>query len=122
MPRLPEFEGTYFTIFALTLADGSCPAGAFLDSLDASDRRKLDVLFEMLGNHGKISNKEKFKKLENSDGIWEFKSFQIRIFCFFAKGQRVVLAFGIRKKKDKHAPQDTARAKDYKRYFDSQDT
>lgn len=119
MPRPPEFEGTHYTIHALTLADGSCPAGEFLDSLTAADRRKLDVLFEMLGNHGKISNPEKFKKIEGTDGIFEFKSFQIRLLCFFASNGRVMLAFGVRKKKDKHKREDINRAEEYRRWFRS---
>ena len=99
------------------LADGSCPAGDFLDSLDSSERRKLDVLFEILGNSGKISNREKFKKLEGTDKIFEFKCFQIRILCFFTRDRRVMLLFGLRKKKDKYSRQDISRAESYRNWF-----
>jgi len=118
LPRTPEFEGSYFTIQALALPDGSCPAGQFLDGLDASDRQKLDVLFEYLGNHGRLSNREKFKKVENSDGIWEFKSFQIRILCFFTRDKKVMLALGAIKKRDKLKASDVKRAEQYKRDFE----
>lgn len=121
MSRPPEFEGVFFTIQALTLPDGTCPAGEFLDSLAAADRRKLDVLFERLGNHGKIQNREKFKKIDGSDSIWEFKSFQIRIFCFFAPKRRVMLAYGVRKKKDKHNREDIKRAESYHDRFRDSD-
>lgn len=117
MPRPPEFEGTYFSIRCLELADGSCPAGTFLDSLSAGDRRKLDVLFEMLGNSGKIWNTEKFKKLEGSDNIWEFKSFQVRIPCFFAQGRKVILLFGLIKKKDKYNAEEIERAERYRDWY-----
>lgn len=117
MPRPPEFEGPHFTIQALTLADGTCPSGDFLDALDSSGRRKLDVLFERLGSFGKISNVEKFKKVEGSADIWEFKSSQIRVFCFFAPGRRVMLALGVRKKKNKHRRQDIERAEAYRQRF-----
>ena len=117
MPRPPEFEGPHFTIQALVLADGTCPAGDFLDTLASSDRRKLDVLFERLGGFGKISNTEKFKKIEGSDDIWELKSFQIRLFCFFAPRRRVMLAFGVRKKRNKHRREDIHRAESYRQQF-----
>lgn len=119
MPRPPEFAGTHFKIQALEFADGSCPAGEFLDSLDAGDRRKLDVLFELLGNTGKIWNREKFKKLERSEQIWEFKSFQIRIPCFFAPNRRVILAFGVIKKKDKFSVDEIQRAERYRDWYRS---
>lgn len=121
MPRPPEYEGIRFRIACLELADGSCPAGEFLDGLDESDRRKLDTLFERLGDHGKISNKEQFKKLEGSQGIFEFKRHQIRLLCFYAPGGHLILAFGLRKKKDKHAPADIERAEAYKADFESRE-
>ena len=117
MNRKPEFEGTAFAIQALELPDGSCPAGEFLDSLDASDRTKLDVLFEVLGCTGRISNKEKFKKLEGTKSLWEFKSFQIRIPCFFTSNKRVMLCFGLVKKKDKYRPEEIKRAEEYQATF-----
>lgn len=117
MPREPEYSGGVFTIEALCLADGSCPAGEFLDSLDSADRRKLDVLFERLGDHGEIRNREKFKKLEGSDGIFAFKSHQIRLPCFFTRDKRVMLCFGLIKKKDKYTTEDIRRAEDYRRRY-----
>ena len=58
MPRSPEFVGLRFTIQCLELADGSCPAGDFLDSLSAPERRKLDVLFELMGGFYRYKGKE----------------------------------------------------------------
>ena len=121
MPRPPEYKGTRFTIYCLVLPDGTCPAGEFLDGLDEGERRKLDVLFERLGEKGSIPNTEQFKKLEGSDGIWEFKRRQIRLFCFFATRRRVVLAYGLKKKRDRHARQDIERAEAYKSQFESKE-
>jgi len=47
----------------------------FYDNLDKTDKAKINKLFEVLGDHGKISNKEKFKKIEGTD-FFEFKNFQ----------------------------------------------
>jgi len=58
VPRSPEFVGRRLTIQCLELADGSCPAGDFLDSLSAPERRKLDVLFELMGGSDRYKRKE----------------------------------------------------------------
>jgi len=117
--RDPEFSGRFHTITCQELGDGSCPVGAFLDELPPSDRRKLDVLFERLGEHGRITNPEKFRKLTGSDGIYEFKSFQIRLLCFFGREKSVQLAHALVKKKDRHAPSDIAIAEERRRWYHS---
>lgn len=117
MARDPEFEGRFHTIVCLELPKGSCPVGEFLDALDQGDRRKLDVLFERLGEHGKISNTEKFKKLAGSEKIFEFKSFQIRILCFFGRDRTVQLAHAVTKKRDKLSPGDLALAEERRRWY-----
>ena len=89
---------------------------AFLNALDHKERRKLDVLFEYMGMQGRITNSEKFKKLEGSDGIFEFKSFQIRLLCFF-HGQRVIICRCLKKKRDKHHAADVTYAERCRQQF-----
>lgn len=91
------------------LVDGEDDVERFLDDLTASDRKKVGLLFERMGDFGVLHNREKFKKLEGSDGIFEFKSFQIRLLCFFVS-DRVVICRGLIKKKDKHDKVDIAYA------------
>ena len=91
------------------LLDAEDDVEGFLNALDSSDRKKLRVLFERMGDFGVLHNREKFKKLEGSDGIFEFKSFQLRLLCFFV-GDRVVICRGLLKKKDKHDKVDIAYA------------
>jgi mRNA-degrading endonuclease RelE of RelBE toxin-antitoxin system len=110
------YSGSKKAIELLEMNDGSCEVQVFLDSLDKSDRRKIDVLFEMMGEQGKISNKEKFKKLEGTDGIFEFKSFQIRLLCFLHHS-RVIICRGVKKKKDKHDLGDISYAETCRRNF-----
>lgn len=117
MPRSPEFVGRRFTIQCLELADGSCPAGDFLDSLSAQERRKLDVLFELMGDRGQIFNPEKFKKIAGSDGLFEFKSHQIRIPCIFGRERTIVLLFCLRKKSDRYKRKEIERAKEYRQWY-----
>ena len=120
MKRKPEYEGNSRIIQVLELADGSCPVGEFLDGLGPSDRRKLDVLFERLGDHGEIKNREKCKKLTGTEEIWEFKSHQVRILWFYAPGKLVLLAHALNKKQDKHKKSDIEIAEDRRRWYLSQ--
>ena len=73
-----------------------------------AERTKVDVIFQRLGDHGRLHNTTKFKKV--SADIWEIKSGQIRIFCFRHPGGHLILAFGLRKKSNRHKPKDVARA------------
>lgn len=70
----------------------------------------MQVLLERLAEHGRITNKEQFKKLENRQGhaICEFKRHQIRLLGRFA-GKEFLVAHGLKKKKDKHRPADLDR-------------
>ena len=115
MKRAPEYVGAQFTIVCQELPDGSCPVGEFLDGLDESDRNKLDVLFERLGDHGKISNREKFKKVE--DKIWEFKSFQIRVLCFHTPDRQWILCHWAIKKGDRLKPSTVQIAQERRSIF-----
>lgn len=116
MSRDPVHVGQKYTIRCLELADGSCPTGDFIDSLSDGDRKKLTVLFAMFGDVGHISNKEKFKKVEGSAKIFEFKSHQLRIFCFFDQ-REVLLADAVRKKQDKHKRADVERAEGRRSWY-----
>lgn len=111
------FQGSQKCIELLCADDGSCPVEEFLEQLSNSDRRKVDSLFELMGEKGKITNDQKFKKLEGSDGIFEFKSFQIRLLCFFAPGQRVIVCHSLIKKKDKHDKNDVSLAESCRTKF-----
>jgi hypothetical protein len=117
LPTITVYQGCMRSIEMLVDHDGSCPTQDFLDELDAKDKRKLDVLFSLMGDKGRITNAEKFKKIEGSDGIFEFKSFQIRLLCFFARNSQVVICRAVRKKKDRHDEQDIRFAEECRRGF-----
>lgn len=112
MPLRSEYSGLKASIELYEFEDGSCPAAEFLEALSERDRQRVDSLFQLMGERGSINNKEHFKKLEGTDGLFEFKRFQIRLFCFFAKGSpaRLVVTHGVIKQSDKHAKADIKRA------------
>jgi len=113
-----EFTGHRLSIELLVLDNESCPVGEFLLQLTEQERRRIDVLFELLGTTGHIANKEHFKKIEGTD-LFEFKRHQLRFLCFYTADRRVVVCHALRKKKDKHRRRDLEHAAELmKKYLD----
>lgn len=114
-------QGDSVAIYALRLPKGSCPAQDFLkNELSDTERATMGTAFEMLGMQGFIRNSERFKKLEDSDGVFEFKDFQVRIFCCWAGQGRMFLLYGVKKKKNKHKSADVDRAEKLAEYAKKQ--
>jgi hypothetical protein len=97
------YEGKVYTVDLAIRSDGSCPAKEYLDHLfkrSKKDWEKIIRPIKRLADFGEVTNPEHFKKIEGTN-FWEFKSFQIRVPCFFSPGNRVVITHGFTKKKDR---------------------
>ncbi len=81
----------------------------FITSLEGSNCEKLWALLKRIAEYGPPKNIEKFRVL--GDGIFEIKSYQVRILCFFEKGQIILLTHGFIKKSPKTPPSEIERAK-----------
>ena len=105
------YRGKMFRIAFARDRGGAYPAEEFFDQLPKSDQAKLDSLFRILGDHGKHTNEQKFGDL--GDGLYEFKSFQIRMPFAYAENERglILITHGFRKKRDKAPPSEIARAR-----------
>ena len=79
---------------------GDVMAEAWLDAQPLPVQQKFASLFKWMGDHGRIFNERKFKHLTGSDQIFEFKSGDGRVLCFFFTGKRIVLTHGFKKKGD----------------------
>lgn len=101
------------TISCLETRLGRRPAEEFLEGLPDAGVRIAAVL-DHLAEHGTLRSPEKFKKLVGTDGIWELRHREARILCFH-HAKHVVLAFGVRKKRDRHRRSDIRRAERMKR-------
>ena len=90
---------------------GAYPAEEFFDKLTKSDQEKLMYLFSLLGDQAKHSNPQKFGDL--GDGLYEFKSFQIRMPFAYAENERglILITHGFPKKRDKAPPSEIVRAR-----------
>ena len=111
------YRGRIFHIEALVLGDSSSPAEEWLDSLSAKHQQKFAALFTWLADTGKIWNEQKFKHLEGSEQIFEFKVDDGRVLCFFFVGQRVILTHGFYKRSAKTPKGEIDRAERYKSEF-----
>jgi phage-related protein len=103
-------KGKKLVIYGV-VANGKCLVKKFLASLEGVEKARTRVVLEQISNNGTPSNKEKYKHL--SDGIYECKGFQARLFCFTPKGEAntLILTHGCIKKKDKLDPEDIEKAK-----------
>ena len=111
MARIIAYEGAKFTIGYARDRSGESPAHVFFESLGAGDVVKMMALFQRLGDHGNFMNKEKFRDL--GEGLYEFKSFQIRMIFAYCRKERavVVLTHGFIKKQDRTPNEELARAR-----------
>lgn len=75
------------------------------------------ALFKRIGDTGKIHNREKFKHI--ADGLFEFKSFQIRMICFHRSDGEIIVTRGFRKKSQKTNKNEIAKALDIKNEIES---
>lgn len=105
----PLYQGSKFDLFEVVI-DNEHQLLDFINGLSESDQKKVSALLKRAAEHGLPRNDQKFKKL--AEDLFEFKSFQIRIFCSFRGKSILVLTHGIKKKKDKHDNKDMQKARE----------
>ena len=109
MERTVAYRGAKFAIAFAREKTGACPAFEYFDGLEKVQKAKLMALFRLLGDHGKFHNPEKFGDL--GGGLFEFKSFQIRMpFAYADERGLILITHGFVKKKDKTPVEEIARA------------
>jgi phage-related protein len=111
MERIVAFAGQKFQIVYGVEKNGCSPALEFVSQLGVSDQAKLFALFRRLGDTGNFMNQQKFRDL--GDGLFEFKSYQIRVLFAYCKVARavVVLTNGFIKKQDGTPKEEIERAR-----------
>ncbi len=100
--------------------DGYCPVQEFIDSLSGKVAQKVTWTLTLL-EELEILPSTYFKKLINTDGIWEVRislgSDIYRIFCFFAGDRSWCLLTGLVKKTRKTPTGEIERAEGYKQEY-----
>jgi phage-related protein len=91
-------EGKRHDIFALVDND-RCVLEEFMKDLPRPEQVKVLALMERMADYGSPQNDQKFKHLEGP--LYELKSYQVRIPCFFDGARVVILTHGFLKKRDR---------------------
>ena len=112
------YNGGQFQIFYAVRENGKQPAKKFLLDLKKKEPKKfakIFVLIKRFADVGEIRNKEQFR--HEREGIYAFKSFQVRILGFYGPEGTFILTHGIFKKQPKLHEKEIKKAKDIRRYF-----
>ncbi len=91
---------------------GSSPSRVFMEGLPEFEREKADALLRRFALLGAIRNEEQF--IAEEKPIYAFKSFQVRLCCFFlprATRKTLVITHGFKKKQGKMPRNELVRAK-----------
>ena len=102
------YRGRKHSIHGLVV-NGKCRIKDFVEGLEESDKKKVSALLKRSADFGLPKNPEKFKSLKGS-GIYEFKSYQVRILCFFDREKVIILTHGFIKKRDKTPKREITKA------------
>jgi len=99
-----------FTVAFARRRSGESPGADFFDGLSMKDKVKLDHSFRLMADHGRINNPEKFGVLDR--GLFEFKEFQIRMPCAWARHERglLIITHGFIKKRNRAPREEIQRA------------
>jgi len=110
MNRIEAFRGRKFTIAYARDKSGESPGATFFESLSLADKAKLMNLFRLAADHGSFHNDQKFGDL--GEGLFEFKSHQIRMPFAYAKERGLILiTHGFHKKRVKAPKEEIERGR-----------
>lgn len=101
-------SGGWGTVVWAVDKSGKSPVRDYFRRLKASDRAKIQAVFNRLANFGRVQSQERFKKLGERNGfaLWEVKSFQYRFIGTFSPTREFVVAHGLQKKQNQHRVRD----------------
>lgn len=102
--------GGMYTIAFARMRSGESPGAEFFDKLLAKDKARIDHCFRLMADHVRIANDEKYGVLDK--GLFEFKSFQIRMPFAYARHERglIIVTHGFIKKRDRAPSEEIRRA------------
>jgi hypothetical protein len=92
---VPLADGPRRRVVCARRKNGVSEAMRYIETLAEKDQDKLAALFQRMADSGVLSE-NKFKNLEDSHGIWEFRSDEHRLLCF-QDSRSWVLTHGFKK-------------------------
>ncbi len=102
------YAGEHYTIEWYYDRRGRSLVREYYNLSATTQKAKLEFLFRLLADTGKIHNKEKFRS--EDDKIYAFKPKPDRFLCFFYRGKKIIVTNAFEKKTDKLSPQEKGKA------------
>jgi hypothetical protein len=102
------YSGPEFTVEWYFDDRGKSNVLEYFESLSSDRQKKLFNLFRLIGDIGKIFNKEKFRS--EGDQLYVFKPSPDRFFCFFYDGSKLIVTNAYEKKSAKMPVREKDRA------------
>ena len=99
MKNFVAYSGKNLTIEWFFDNNGKSLVAENFSKLSLPRKKKIFTLFRLLGDRGKIFNKEKFRNEGNK--IYAIKAFQDRLLCFFFEGAKIIVTNAYEKKSSK---------------------
>lgn len=106
--RFIAYKGEFFTVEWYFDDRGKSLVFNYYQELSPQQQDKLDYLFEILCDTGRIRSEEKFTY--EHDQIYAFKPTPDRFLCFFYEGAKVIVTNAYEKKTNKMPPREKERA------------
>jgi len=97
--KLIAYEGKEYTLEWYFDSKGKSKSFEYYQASTVDRKQKLARLLILLGDTGKIHNREKFRHEE--DQIYVFKPSLDRFFCFFYQGSKIITTNAYEKKTKK---------------------
>lgn len=110
------YEGSEFTIEWYYDDKGKSQALEYFENLDEDHQRKLLMLFQLMGDIGKIRNREKFNF--EDDQIYAFKPMPYRFLSFFFTGRKIIVTNAFVKKQQKLPKNEKKKALNCKQNYE----
>lgn len=111
------YEGAFFTIEWYFDERGYSEAKEYYFNLSIDRRQKVQSLFKVMADLGKVYNKTKFR--HEGDQIYAFKPKPDRFLCFFYIGKKIIITNAFEKKTNKLPSQEKHKAIRYKQDYET---
>ena len=85
----------------------NCPVLEFFHEqaqLHRDNLSKLEALLTDFARNGPRPSDPRFKRVAGTEGLFEFKAYQLRVFCFWGEGRQIICTNAVVKKQDRSNP------------------
>jgi len=94
------YQGRYWNIDYACIGNGQKPAKSFIENLDPASQVGFSALLRHVCDERVYMNTEKFKKLKNNSGLWQFRYHDFRLLAY-QLSNTYILTNGFRKDQNK---------------------